>query len=258
MAGPGRAGVDPAARRRHRPAHRLDERDHVAFAASREAGAVARAFEAAARAGELISWSPAGTRSFGTGSFVNPTRESPSPKIIAEFDADQGPDQSQRRQFCKSARRRAMLAKEPFRALQRSPTNPRRPCSLKESDPISNQSSLKGEANGKKPMVPFPRERSLFRRQRDTDPLMSFRRDIDRLFNDFFTGFALPSLAGSLGGEPARLTLQIDVSETDKEIRIAAELPGLDEGDVEVMWPKRGHRRRVQGRRREKAPHLLT
>lgn len=61
--------------------------------------------------------------------------------------------------------------------------------------------------------------------------LPELRREMDRLFDEFFTGFGLPSLGRNEGRMP---TPRIDVSESDQDIQIAAELPGLDEKDVEV------------------------
>jgi HSP20 family protein len=57
----------------------------------------------------------------------------------------------------------------------------------------------------------------------------SLHREVDRLFDDFTRG-----LGGN--GTPAvsNLVPSIDVSETDKSIEIAAEMPGLERKDVEV------------------------
>jgi HSP20 family protein len=63
------------------------------------------------------------------------------------------------------------------------------------------------------------------------ESLPALRREMDRLFDDFFTGFGFPWLGR---GEERMLTPQIEVSESDQEIQIAAELPGLDEKDIEV------------------------
>jgi HSP20 family protein len=63
------------------------------------------------------------------------------------------------------------------------------------------------------------------------EPFGSLRRDMERLFEDFSRDFGsgAPALAG--GATAPR----IDVSETEGEIRIEAELPGVDEKDVEVV-----------------------
>lgn len=55
---------------------------------------------------------------------------------------------------------------------------------------------------------------------------------MDRLFDEFFNGFSLAPFdtAESL----STFTPQVDLVENDREIKILAELPGLDEKDVEV------------------------
>jgi HSP20 family protein len=65
----------------------------------------------------------------------------------------------------------------------------------------------------------------------DIETLPELQREMNRLFDDFFTGFGLPLLGGHEGRMP---TPRIDVSESDQEMQIAAELPGLDEKDIEV------------------------
>jgi len=60
-------------------------------------------------------------------------------------------------------------------------------------------------------------------------PFMSLQREIDRLFEDFSRGF--PTLPGN---GAAGLMPSMDVTETDKEIEVTAELPGLEEKDVQI------------------------
>ena len=60
-------------------------------------------------------------------------------------------------------------------------------------------------------------------------PFVSLQREIDRLFEDFTRGF--PTFAGN--GATALLP-SMDVSETDKEIEVTAELPELEEKDVQI------------------------
>ena len=64
------------------------------------------------------------------------------------------------------------------------------------------------------------------------DPFVTFRREVDRAFGGLFD--ALPGRAfGPMTGWQG-MTPDVDVAETDKEIVITAELPGLDEKDLEV------------------------
>lgn len=65
------------------------------------------------------------------------------------------------------------------------------------------------------------------------DPFVALRREMDRIFDDFFTGFGGGRSLQAAGGFGA-MTPMIDVRETDKEVVVAAELPGLDEKDFEV------------------------
>ena len=65
------------------------------------------------------------------------------------------------------------------------------------------------------------------------NPLMSLNRDINRLFDDFIKPSALPTMADPAVAT-ALITPQLNVSETDTEIRVAAELPGVDLDDLEV------------------------
>jgi HSP20 family protein len=81
------------------------------------------------------------------------------------------------------------------------------------------------------PLIPWKKEdRPLAGSRPSGDPLAMFHRRIDNMFDDLF-GSHLPAAFGS-GGEG--FAPHIDLSETDKEVRITAELPGLDENDVEV------------------------
>jgi HSP20 family protein len=63
----------------------------------------------------------------------------------------------------------------------------------------------------------------------ETDLFSQLHRDIDRLFEEAWHGFGVPAVAGG-----NRLAPRIDLAESDKEIEVTAELPGLDEKDVEV------------------------
>jgi HSP20 family protein len=69
-----------------------------------------------------------------------------------------------------------------------------------------------------------------FGREREESPFFAFRRELDRLFDDAFRGWNVPAAGGGTGtGWP-----HLEVKETDNEIKIAAELPGLTEKDIEL------------------------
>jgi HSP20 family protein len=63
------------------------------------------------------------------------------------------------------------------------------------------------------------------------DPFLSLHREMNRLFDDVFRG--MPA-GGAQGGTGQFIQAHMNVSETDKEIRITAELPGVSQDDVEV------------------------
>ncbi|HSK40438.1 MAG TPA: Hsp20/alpha crystallin family protein [Arenibaculum sp.] len=83
-------------------------------------------------------------------------------------------------------------------------------------------------------LIPWGRERSPSVRGGEIgDPFVSLHREMNRLFDDFFRGFdgRLPSVGSGGFGWP-----QTDVVETDQEYRVTAELPGLEEKDVELTF----------------------
>ncbi|KKZ87333.1 molecular chaperone Hsp20 [Rhizobium phaseoli] len=72
-------------------------------------------------------------------------------------------------------------------------------------------------------------------RDDDRDPFLSLHREVNRLFDDVFRGFGsgLPPLRGASGfgaGWPS-----VEISDTDKAIKVTAEVPGLEEKDIEVL-----------------------
>jgi HSP20 family protein len=83
-------------------------------------------------------------------------------------------------------------------------------------------------------LIPW-REKSQAVATRDdtADPFVAFRREVDRMFDDFFSGFGGRSLR-PLAGWQHSFAPTVDVAETDKEVVITAEMPGLDEKDFEV------------------------
>src|SRR3954453_1377851 len=70
-------------------------------------------------------------------------------------------------------------------------------------------------------------------RNSDVHPFFALHREMNRMFDDVFRGFDLapfgPSRSLDTFGWP-----QVDVDETDKEVRVTAELPGLEEKDVSL------------------------
>jgi HSP20 family protein len=71
-----------------------------------------------------------------------------------------------------------------------------------------------------------------FQRADDVHPFLALHREMNRMFDEVFRGFDVsPFGLRTLGGLGWP---QIDIEETNQEVRITAELPGLDEKDVSL------------------------
>ncbi|KZB54717.1 Hsp20/alpha crystallin family protein [Thalassospira xiamenensis] len=68
------------------------------------------------------------------------------------------------------------------------------------------------------------------------DPFGVFGRDFDRMIGSIFGRDGLVNSADTNGNEAPQklLTPRIDVHETDDNIELSAELPGVEQGDVDV------------------------
>jgi HSP20 family protein len=90
--------------------------------------------------------------------------------------------------------------------------------------------------------VPVKSEKASVATLHPLRPFENFRREIDRLFDDFAGGmwrspFGRPFFdVEPFWRAPAAMTTMpaVDVAETDKAYEITAELPGLDEKNIEV------------------------
>ncbi|RDI50509.1 Hsp20/alpha crystallin family protein [Microvirga subterranea] len=69
-----------------------------------------------------------------------------------------------------------------------------------------------------------------------SDPFLSLHREMNRLFDDVLRGSGPPAMSGSQGqGDVGSfVNASMNVSETEKEFRITAELPGVAEQDIDV------------------------
>lgn len=81
-------------------------------------------------------------------------------------------------------------------------------------------------------IVPFRnRKRSLARRDSNQDyPFFALRHGLDRLFEDFFKGFDIEPF----GGTAMTFVPRLSVEDKENQIEITAELPGLDEKDIDI------------------------
>jgi len=93
--------------------------------------------------------------------------------------------------------------------------------------------------------------------RRAYDPFSNYRDEFDRLFDNLFT--SLPTQK-NVGTTPMT-DFRIDVCETDKEIGVHAELPGVEEKDIDVQLHRdiltvRGEKARLN-EEEEKNYHLV-
>ena len=79
-----------------------------------------------------------------------------------------------------------------------------------------------GRQNDNQAPVPY--------REREMSPFVSLRREVDRLFDDFFRW---PSL-GTVGGASMMNWPSLEVSDDDRQVRVTAEIPGMSERDVDL------------------------
>lgn len=85
-------------------------------------------------------------------------------------------------------------------------------------------------------IIPWNHASDVSVRRGEDHPFLTLHREMNRLFDDAFRGFDLAPL------NPDRFFNRVEgnnwpsveVSETDKEIKVTAELPGLEEKDVHV------------------------
>src|SRR5581483_4413486 len=82
-------------------------------------------------------------------------------------------------------------------------------------------------------LVPWGRRRNVAaRRSEEQNPIWSIQREMNRMFDDVLRSFDLAPFGGSF--EPSMGWPSIEVNESDKDVKVTAELPGLDEKDVQV------------------------
>lgn len=83
-------------------------------------------------------------------------------------------------------------------------------------------------------LIPWGRDKDRVPRvSKDSDnPVLALHREINRVFDDFWSRFDRPFGAGngflSLGGP------RTDIAESDSDVEITVELPGMDEKDIDL------------------------
>ena len=78
-------------------------------------------------------------------------------------------------------------------------------------------------------LVPWSRDGAMDVRARGEDPFWSLHREMNRLFEDFGRGFGIGSFVGIEDFDP-----RIDVRETDNEVLVTGEMPGLEKKDFQL------------------------
>ena len=65
-------------------------------------------------------------------------------------------------------------------------------------------------------------------------PMLALQHDMERMFDDVWRGFDAP-LPGWFDREHAVVAPRIDISEDDARFVVTAEVPGIEEKDVEIL-----------------------
>jgi len=83
-------------------------------------------------------------------------------------------------------------------------------------------------------LLPWKRDdKALAQRRHEEDPFLALQEQMNRMFDDFLTEPL------SLRNRPSGSFLpRVDVSENDKDVTVTAEIPGMDEKDIQVSYNK--------------------
>jgi HSP20 family protein len=86
-----------------------------------------------------------------------------------------------------------------------------------------------------KELIPWRKKNDrLALRRREMDPFGELSQDIDRIFDGFLGDWS--GRMNLLDRQLRSFMPEVDVSEGDKEFRVTAELPGINEKDLEVTF----------------------
>lgn len=79
-------------------------------------------------------------------------------------------------------------------------------------------------------LIPFNNgSRDVGLHRNETSPFLALHREMNRLFDDAFRTFDIAPFSSQAIGWPS-----VEVNETDKDVKVVAEVPGLEEKDVNV------------------------
>ena len=71
------------------------------------------------------------------------------------------------------------------------------------------------------------------RNERSPAHVGTLRQEIDKLFDDFSRSLQVPDVFSSLGRFD--VVPDMDLQDTDKEVKLSIELPGVDEKDIDII-----------------------
>jgi HSP20 family protein len=86
---------------------------------------------------------------------------------------------------------------------------------------------------GLRDLIPLSKSQNAVQRREEPNPFLTLHREMNRLFDDVFNGFGLASRGPALM-EGHFSWPRVELTETDKVLNVTAELPGMDEKDVQV------------------------
>jgi HSP20 family protein len=66
------------------------------------------------------------------------------------------------------------------------------------------------------------------------DPVAALQSDVNRAFDDFLRVIPMPFSGWASSFPDSGSRIPVDVTENDKEMKVTAELPGMDETDIDV------------------------
>ena len=85
-------------------------------------------------------------------------------------------------------------------------------------------------------------------RREPEHPFDALQQEMNRLFDGFLRGFDAAPI-GAMEGRLMGFTPIVDVKEDDKEVVVKAELPGIDEKDIDVVLSE--HALTIKGEKKE-------
>jgi HSP20 family protein len=83
-------------------------------------------------------------------------------------------------------------------------------------------------------LIPWKRGKKVPVRRGEERSLPAVQQDMNRWFDDFFGGFGLTPFHAFFDEPWETFSPKVNVVEGDKEIKVSAELPGMDEKDINV------------------------